>query len=365
MKSTLMNRVLLTSLQACGWVLLLSAGDVKAEPLVVPNEPEWVGSRNIESENGYMALAWLLDEETEYAEFYRLEETYNDVVETSYIAENELVLYRTQPGRHEFRVAGCVRSIESDPLCGEFSKTLKLNIPESVEAALFDDEAVPEINSMVAEPGGPDDLRPGLWYDPDYSGQGWSLYWANRLALPEGSANHGYAYDLYGIWYTFEAKTKIEEDPVDCPSCPPRYTNYRPVVVIFKGVKTGSNAYSGGIYVTRNGNQSQIGNASISFGSNNTQAQLNWSNVTFLKGQTLSGSFDLQTLTASSPSDVTNSTYLGGLWGGNVGSNPFVVNDLGHTAEGLYVILRTIRATPFGCWVPVVASLSQAIPTTA
>jgi hypothetical protein len=129
----------------------------------------------------------------------------------------------------------------------------------------------PEVIPSSAVPGGPDQLRPGLWYNLDKSGIGWSFYWANRLAL---STNPQNAYDLYGIWYTYEAKTLVVE-PLCEPPIPPcgeqtLYLNYRPLVATLRLVSTGSNTFGGSVYVTRNGSTAQVGNPTVTFGGNNT-----------------------------------------------------------------------------------------------
>lgn len=317
-----------------------------SEPLVIPGEPEWLGSRQISTDDGHAPLDWALDEEKEYAELYLLEEEFDNETRTSYLAESELHVYRVQAGRYRFRVAGCVRTPEGVPECGPFSKELKLTVPEQVQAALLDEEALPEKDPQQGLVGGPDDLRPGLWHDPSFGGQGWSFYWANRLALPASDPDFGNAYDLYGIWYTFEAKSKIEEDPDDCPNCPVRYRDYRPVVLTLKAVKTGSDVYGGGLYVTRNGVETQIGSANLGFGGGNTQASVTWTGVTFLKGERLSGNFSLQLLTGSDPGDFNNVSHLGGLWNNAANDDYFVVNDIGATSETVYVIFEDDNGDP-------------------
>ncbi len=52
-----------------------------------------------------------------------------------------------------------------------------------------------------AVPGGPVDLKPGLWYDPVRTGTGWNFYWASELRYPSVHENFGETYDLLAIWY--------------------------------------------------------------------------------------------------------------------------------------------------------------------
>jgi len=160
-----------------------------------------------------------------------------------------LRVYRVEPGRYEFAVAACQKNDEGIPECGNFSKELRLTVTEEIYNEL--QQAVPEpllpiVPMAAAVDGGPDQLRPGHWYNPAKDSHGWSFWWANRLALPDGDPLFGNAYDLIGIFYTFEAKT----------SSP---ANYRPFVAKLKAVKTGTNVYSGTIYATRSGVESAVG----------------------------------------------------------------------------------------------------------
>ena len=66
-------------------------------------------------------------------------------------------------------------------------------------------------------PGGPDDLRPGEWYDPDRAGTGWTFFWANNLRYvrPDGQTSakvavgdethnaYGDTYDLLAYWFAY------------------------------------------------------------------------------------------------------------------------------------------------------------------
>ncbi len=54
--------------------------------------------------------------------------------------------------------------------------------------------------------GGPGEMIPGEWWDPDRSGTGWSFYWANELRYPSLHEDlYKDAYDLIAVWYTYRA----------------------------------------------------------------------------------------------------------------------------------------------------------------
>ena len=51
--------------------------------------------------------------------------------------------------------------------------------------------------------GGPGDLLPGMWWNPELNGTGWHFYWANNLNLPSDHINYGNTYDLVGYWFAY------------------------------------------------------------------------------------------------------------------------------------------------------------------
>ncbi len=60
---------------------------------------------------------------------------------------------------------------------------------------------IPSSNGPVA--GGPGDLLPGMWWNPELSGTGWHFYWANNLGLPSNHENYSNTYDLIGYWLAY------------------------------------------------------------------------------------------------------------------------------------------------------------------
>ena len=53
-------------------------------------------------------------------------------------------------------------------------------------------------------PGGPDDMKPGSWWDPDRAGTGWDFFWASELRYPAIHENYGNTYDLIAFWYAYQ-----------------------------------------------------------------------------------------------------------------------------------------------------------------
>ena len=51
--------------------------------------------------------------------------------------------------------------------------------------------------------GGPGDMKPGVWWNPELSGSGWHFYWASELRYPSVHENYGNTYDLIAVWLTY------------------------------------------------------------------------------------------------------------------------------------------------------------------
>lgn len=206
---------------------------------IVLTTPIWQSELEIQTEDGYAELSWALPD-GEFAEVYQLSETIDEVTTVTYVDRPNLLIYRIAPGDYEFQVAACSRTPDGLGECAAQSDALTLIVPESVIQSLVtesdegdgtSDSRGPSIKGpgISSQQTGPELLRPGLWYDPAKSGTGWSFYWANRLALPEGNPLYGNAYDLIGVWFTFEAKGLIQEDCTPTPCYFPDF--YRPLGV--------------------------------------------------------------------------------------------------------------------------------------
>ncbi|WP_395374253.1 SpvB/TcaC N-terminal domain-containing protein [Marinicella sp. W31] len=123
---------------------------------------------------------------------------------------------------------------------------------------------LPNVTREVAAPkkvvkrvGGPSDLRPGEWWDPEKSGTGWSFYWASDLRYPSTHEQYGDTYDLIAMWFAYR---KLPGDD-----------SWRPVwyysQMKFEGGDSGGNReYFGNLlYPQANGEHVEVGSLRINF----------------------------------------------------------------------------------------------------
>ena len=247
--------------------------------------PGWVSEQQLTSNDGYARLEWVAATGAD-SMLFRLTEEREGQEYASFIEGRAVTVFRVESGDYLFRIQACKKVPANVPVCGAKSSRLSLRVtPEAASEAVADAFAQPGVEggTQVNVVGGPDELRPGLWYNPARGGHGWSFYWSNRLALPESHALHGNEYDLLGFWYTYEAKSRraVESQAGWV------YENYRPLAARLRLVQTGPQDYAGGVYVTRNGQEVHAGSASVSFGSSSDRAVVSWT-VDF-KLQRLSG----------------------------------------------------------------------------
>ncbi|MEE4217032.1 MAG: hypothetical protein V2I48_05435 [Xanthomonadales bacterium] len=180
-----------------------------------PEAPEWITESGYRSMDGYAELAWKADSNG-IAGLFRLDESSKGENRSSFVEGDNVRIYRSVPGKYRFTLRACSRNANGVPFCGKKSKKLTLFI-SAVEPEVLPGVGNPLATSLRTTSaadsvaGGPDQMRPGLWFNPDRSGHGYSFYWANRLALPESHSLHGFNYDLHGIWYTYEAKNVFDE----------------------------------------------------------------------------------------------------------------------------------------------------------
>jgi hypothetical protein len=188
-------------------------------------------------------------------------------------------------------------------------------------------------------------------------GQGWNLYWANRLALAESNPLFGYAYDLVGIWYTFEAKDVFDDQEV-CFCLTP--FAYRPVVAELRLVKLNSTTYTGAIWVTRNSVPTQIGSANVIFGATNTSATINWS-ATF-KNETIPAVSDsVSLLLGSDPNSFNNDSHYTGIWQHPTDSNYSIDDNLGSIAQVINLTFYVSAGDPV--WIQALNTSSDSSDT--
>ncbi len=181
--------------------------------------PGWTVPLQQSSDDGYAELAWEAGG-GKGAGLFKITETFRNEVTVHYMETTHLRAWRVEPGEYEFVLQSCVKANASVPDCGDASEPLMLvvnEVPPSPSG--YETAAAPlPVDSNLVTSGGPDQLQPGHWYNPAKSGHGWSFYWSNRLALPEGDPLFGNNYDLVGIWYTFEAK--YSGSGAGCSNCP-------------------------------------------------------------------------------------------------------------------------------------------------
>ena len=176
--------------------------------------PAWATSTDLVSDDGHARLAWTMPG-GQVADLWQLSESTPGKPDKSfYVDEPELKLFRIIPGRYDFRVRACVHAPQNAPPCGPQSSKLRLRVTE--QAVPAPNKATPTLSRDTADAvlGGPQQLRPGGWVNPDKDAQGWYFYWANRLHHDDSDPLFGNAYDLVGIWYTFEAKSVYFDNEV-------------------------------------------------------------------------------------------------------------------------------------------------------
>ncbi|MEE8339534.1 MAG: putative Ig domain-containing protein, partial [Xanthomonadales bacterium] len=306
-------------------------------------KPTWISSGSLSSDTGYGQLKWE-QKHGEAVEMFQLKEKFDGKTSYSYVSGRELKIYRANPGQYQFRLSACVKDVDGYPNCGAQSAKLIFIVTEAIydpyiEAAndVGSEELVAGLVASAAVAGGPDQLRPGMWYNPAKSGHGWSFYWANRLAL---SSNPQNAYDLYGIWYTYEAKTRaiipICESPDPWCGYETDLYNYRPLVATMQLVQTGSNTFGGGIYISRNGTAVHAGTATITFSGIETSASISWA-VDF-QHESLADQETISLLVGEDSSPFGDPTDFAGLWQPTSGADYYIVDNIGTTAELVEVV---------------------------
>ena len=310
--------------------------------------PSWLSDTKLSSDDGFAVLEWSADQQVQ-AVFFRLSESHSGSESSSYVEGMEIKIYRAQSGDYSFALQQCQRGEDGYPQCGKKSKKLTLTVADSLERDVYatrDEGATVQLRDAVD--GGPDQLSPGLWFNPERSGHGFSFYWANRLALPETNASHGYSYDLVGVWYTYEAKSRYLQDRRNClrrsSGCTWVYEDYRPLAARLKLIKDGPSRYSGGLYAVRNGQETLEGTASITFGSDNRNAVVDW-DMNF-KLQHLSGSDELTLAAGAEPSETQNVTHYSGIWEPAAGSEIQVIDTIGSYSEAVNVLFQDAAGDP-------------------
>jgi len=63
---------------------------------------------------------------------FRLMEKFNGKTAHSYVSGRELNIYRSTPGRYEFRLSACIEDSDSYPYCGAQSLKLIFVVTEAI-----------------------------------------------------------------------------------------------------------------------------------------------------------------------------------------------------------------------------------------
>lgn len=263
---------------------------------------------------------------------------------TYFVDGTRLLASRVVAGEYRFTLQACKKNKKNLPVCGKSPEDVTLTVTAAVIESLISKPLPPTVGARVVAPaGGPSEMRPGDWYNPEKSGHGWAFFWSNRLAFPESSSLYGNAYDLVGVWYTYEAKHATAVS--NCSWCPPTPSIYRPVALRLKAVKTASNTFSGTLVKTRsNGTSVSVGSANIIFGTDRTRATVQWS-VNFKK-ESLADTDAIEFLHGPDPASTNSISHMSGVWERATDKRYYVVSDLGSSAEVDAVIFHDSAGDP-------------------
>lgn len=108
----------------------------------------------------------------------------------------------------EWRIQGCYNGVG----CGGYETILNSNSSPEYNYLYHVDFSSSSIPAPTQQPdsetntpiiGGPGDMKPGHWWNPDQSGTGWHFYWASELRYPSVHAKYGKTYDLLGFWMAY------------------------------------------------------------------------------------------------------------------------------------------------------------------
>ncbi|MGB7452380.1 MAG: hypothetical protein WBM36_09670, partial [Lysobacterales bacterium] len=327
-------------------VLLALATNLCVTPIVQaspPATPGWVGPTEVVSNDGYAELRWETNGSGS-VDLFKIQEKAQGPKRESFATGLSQLFYRGAPGVYEFRLKACSKRKVGDIRCGSWSKKLTLTVTGE-----FDDEKSPtqgtafpqepEISTTAAAAlnivGGPDSLQPGLWWNPAKSGHGWSFYWANRLALPSMPSN---AYDLYAIFFTYEAKTNYCMQAAGAPGEPCNMNlwlrDYRPVVVEAKLALDNDGKYRGAFTVNQSdGTAPNSGSLEVTFTGNNKDANIDW-DAYFALGRHLSDTETIE-LAFDDGHEVSTPSDMSGHWTqSGSGFQPYIVENIGRNVNG-------------------------------
>lgn len=309
--------------------------------------------------DGFVELAWKVPDSPLH-DLFRLTEQSSGETRVIYVLDPSLRIFRAVPGRYAFRLQACAMHGDPGPVCGPMSQTLVVEVGAEILRETTDaaEARAGAENARAGDAiaGGPDQMRPGLWQNPERPGHGWSFYWSNYLALARDHELHGYYYDLHGIWYTYEAQSRYLDGPKSCEKggrggeCSWAFGNYRPWAARLQLIRDGAGSYVGGIYVTRGGREVQAGSARVVFGGGNDRATIDW-RMNF-KYQSLAAIEEIEHLAGPQPAGAENISHLGGLWQAPGDARYTVAADVGAVSEAFQIVFEDDLGDP--TWVQAV-----------
>ena len=286
--------------------------------------PHWSVPTRITTNDGYADLSWAVSGDNPI-KFFKLTERYMKNSVVHFVDHPNTRLFRLKPGRYEFWVQACTRDASGYPSCGEKSVRLDLSVHESVVMSPIG-SGTPKRPppGQVRNPSG---LTPGRWHNPDRMGHGWSFYWKSRLALPENHPLYGDAWDLIGIWYTYEFRNEL----------------YRPMFAELVFTEISPEEAVGTVLITRDGQTSNVGAVTLAFQSD-FQASIEWE-ASFLN-EFIQGSDPIELLVAPDSNPVDNYSHYSGLWNAPAPYQYVVSQALGWTSEAFEVLFHDEEGQP-------------------
>ena len=313
------------SLRVTGWLSIALAFTMPATTVggTLP-VPFWSTATTLSSDDGYADLRWAVQGQDPVS-FFRLTERYQGESAIHFVDHPTTRLYRRQPGHYEFWVQACTRDSTGYPTCGLKSPRLDLTVDETVDdppAGKGEDRDPP-----VGQIRSPSTLAPGRWHNPDREGHGWSLFWKNRLSLPENHPLFGDTWDLFGLWYTYELRGGI----------------YRPVYAELSFTSISTQFAQGTVWITRSGSKVNVGDVTVTFHSEQ-QATIHW-NASFLN-QHLSGEDAIEMLVAPDSDPIDNHSHYSGLWEAPAPYAYMASQGLGWTSESIEVVFEDEDGQP-------------------
>ncbi len=319
--------------------------------------PIWSTETSLESEDGYADLSWGVPG-SQSVSFFRLTEQFGDTASVHFLDHPTTRLFRGEPGTYQFQVQACERGFGGYPQCGEASDSLALTVSSAVGERQTGKPEGKRLPPPVTR--SPSDLTPGRWHNPARDGHGWSFYWKNGLGYGPGNPNYGNAWDLVGIWYTYEARVRYEQDPENCPgaSCVWVYEEYQPIYAQLAFTSISANQAQGTVYITRSGVTTNVGAVQVDFLSADA-AEVTW-NADFLY-QNLQSSDTLEMLVAPDSDPVDNPAHYSGIWQPGGGQNYAVVSALGWISESVELLFDDDDGNP--TWIIAEGDLPQVGPT--